>query len=197
MTTEGSGSAITPRTRSRARHILDHYYIGPARDAEVLEIWGYTPRMTYAPGDEVALHVSTTADHWSFEVGRDGVTYEPLLRADDLPGTHHDTPADCSVTGCDWPESTRFSVPDDWRPGGYLITLIAERDGDRIEEHHLILIRRAPHLPRAPYVLVCATGTWLAYNCWGGSSHYEGITGPAGNEFSPVVSTQRPWSRGF
>ena len=197
MTTEGPGAAITPRTRARARHILDHYYIGPARDPQVLEIWGYTPRMTYAPGDEVVLHVSTTAERWSFEVGRDGATYEPLLRLGDLPGTHHDTPADCSVTGCNWPESTRFTVPEGWRPGGYLITLTAERDGDRVEEHHLILIRRAPHLPRAPHVLVCATGTWLAYNCWGGSNHYEGITGPEGNEFSPVVSTQRPWTRGF
>jgi hypothetical protein len=195
--TEGPGPAITPRTRARARHILDHYYIGPARDPRVLEIWGYTPRMSYAPGDEVVLHVSTTAERWSFEVGRDGLRYEPLLQMDDLPGHHRDTPADCSVTGCGWPESARFTVPDDWRPGGYLITLRAERDGDRIEEHHLILIRRARHLPPAPYVLVCATGTWVAYNCWGGSNHYEGITGPDGNAFSPVLSTQRPWTRGF
>lgn len=38
MTTEGPGPAITPRTR--ARHILDHYYIGPARDTQVLEFCG-------------------------------------------------------------------------------------------------------------------------------------------------------------
>lgn len=195
--TEGPGPAATPRTRARARHILDHYYIGPARDPQVLEIWGYTPRMTYAPGDEVALHVSTTAERWSLEVGRDGARYEPLLTMDNLPGQHHPTPEDCSVTGCGWPESLRFTVPDEWRPGGYLITLVAERDGDRIEEHHLILIRRAAHLPRAPYVLVCATGTWLAYNCWGGSNHYQGITGASGDLPSPVLSTQRPWSRGF
>ncbi|WP_421589932.1 N,N-dimethylformamidase beta subunit family domain-containing protein [Shinella sp. M27] len=197
MTTEGKGPAITPRTRARARHILDHYYIGPSRDAAVLEIWGYTPRMTYAPGEEVVLHVSTTAERWSYEVGRDGSRYEPVLAVENLPGHHHDTPADCSVTGCGWPESARFIVPTDWRPGGYLITFIAERDGDWVEEHHLILVRRAPDLPRAPYLLVCATGTWLAYNCWGGSNHYEGITGPEGNAFSPVLSTQRPWTRGF
>lgn len=195
--TEGPGPAITPRTRARARHILDHYYIGPARDPQVLEIWGYTPRMTYEPGDEVVLHVSTTAATWSFEVGRDGVQYEPLLRMVDLPGRHHDTPADCSVAGCGWPESTRFAVPDSWRPGGYLITLVAERNGDRIEEHHLIVIRRARHLPPAPYVLICATGTWVAYNCWGGSNHYEGIAGSERSAFSPVLSTRRPWTRGF
>ncbi len=197
MATEGCGPAITPRTRARARHILDHYYIGPARDPSVLEIWGYTPRMSYAPGDEVVLHVSTTAARWSYEVSRDGLRYERLLKVDDLPGQHHETPADCSVAGCGWPEAARFTVPKDWRPGGYLITLVAERDGDRVEEHHLILVRRAPDLPRAPYLLVCATGTWVAYNCWGGSNHYEGIAGPEGDRFSPVLSTQRPWTRGF
>lgn len=46
MTTEDPSPAITPRTRARARHILDHYYIGPSRDPQVLEIWGYTPRMS-------------------------------------------------------------------------------------------------------------------------------------------------------
>ena len=46
-------------------------------------------------------------------------------------------------------------------------------------------------------LLLCATGTWVAYNCWGGSNAYEGITGPDGNCFSPVLSTERPWTRGF
>ena len=42
-TPAGSTPEITPRTRAKARHILDHYYIGPGRDDRVLEIWGYTP----------------------------------------------------------------------------------------------------------------------------------------------------------
>nr|WP_312841720.1 N,N-dimethylformamidase beta subunit family domain-containing protein [Sinorhizobium psoraleae] len=44
---------------------------------------------------------------------------------------------------------------------------------------------------------MAATGTWLAYSTWGGSNHYTGITGPNRNQFSPLVSTQRPWGRGF
>ena len=195
MTVHGPGPAITPRTRARARHVLDHYYIGPARDDAVLEIWGYTPRMSYTPGERVDLHVSTTARHWAFEVGRDGAEYVPFIARDGLPGHHHPTPKTCSVTGCDWPVAHSFTIPDDWAPGGYLITFAAERDGDRVEEHHVILIRSALHPP--PFALVCATGTWLAHNCWGGSNHYEGITGPDETAFSPVVSTQRPWSRGF
>ena len=196
MTHSGNGPEITPRTRAKARHILDHYYIGPARDDRVLEIWGYTPEMSYAPGDRVALHVSTTAEEWSFEIGRDGQSYRPVMSESGLKGAHHPTPEDCSVTGCDWPASYDFVIPDDWTPGGYLITLRAASGEDVVEEHHVIMIRSAAGR-RPPYVLVCATGTWLAYNCWGGSNHYEGITGPDGTAFAPVVSTQRPWTRGF
>ena len=197
MTQNGPGPAITPRSRARARHILDHYYIGPSRDDAVLEIWGYTPRMSYAPGDRVALHVSTTASEWELEVGRDGLIYQPLLHETGMPGQHHDTPPDCSVRGCDWPVAYEFTIPGDWPPGGYLVTFRARRGGDMVEEHHIFLLRSAETTPPPPYVLVCATGTWLAYNCWGGSNHYEGIEGPDRNAFSPVLSTQRPWSRGF
>ena len=194
---ETSAPAATPRTRAKARHILDNYFIGPARDAGVLEIWGYTERFTYAPGERVGLRVSTTAAHWDLEVGHDGAEYRPLLRETGLPGTHQATQADCSVRGCDWSVSFQFTIPRDWPPGGYLVTLSAERDGDRVEEHHLFLLRRDPGLAPAPFVLVCATGTWMAYNCWGGSNHYDGINGPDGDAFSPVLSSQRPWTRGF
>ncbi len=194
---ERSAPATTPRTRAKARHILDNYYIGPARDEAVLEIWGYTPRMSYAPGDTVTLNVSTTARTWDMEVGRDGLVYEPVLRQEGLAGQHQDTPVDCSVKGCGWQASHEFTIPSHWLSGAYLITFSAERDGDSAEEHHLIFVRNPEPVETPRVLLICATGTWLAYNCWGGSNHYEGITGPDGNAFSPVVSTQRPWSRGF
>ncbi len=194
---ERSVPATTPRTRAKARHILDNYYIGPARDEAVLEIWGYTPRMSYAPGDTVTLNVSTTARTWDMEVGRDGLVYEPVLRQEGLAGQHQDTPVDCSVKGCGWQASHEFTIPSHWRSGAYLITFSAERDGDSVEEHHLIFVRNPEPVETPRVLLICATGTWLAYNCWGGSNHYEGITGPDGNAFSHVVSTQRPWSRGF
>ena len=196
MSQDSTMPEITPRTRARARHILDHYYIGPARDDAVLEIWGYTRQMSYEPGDSVELCVSTTADTWELEIGRDGLVYQPLLTEANLPGVHQDTPQDCSVSGCGWQVSYQFTIPNDWAPGGYLITLRAGRGADRVEEHHLFVLRSTPETV-PPYVLVCATGTWVAYNCWGGSNHYEGITGPNGNAFSPILSMQRPWTRGF
>ena len=110
MQHDGPDPAITPRPRARARHILDHYYIGPARNADVLEIWGYTPDHCYSPGDEVPLHVSTTADTWSLEIGRDGPTYECVMQVNHIAGQDQDTPTDCSINGCGWHESMRFTV---------------------------------------------------------------------------------------
>ncbi|MBT6826946.1 MAG: hypothetical protein HOA60_12470, partial [Rhodospirillales bacterium] len=109
----------------------------------------------------------------------------------------HDTPADGSVNGCGWPVVHEFLVPGGWRPGAYLITFTAYSGGETVEEHHLIIIRRKSGLKPAPILLVCATGTWVAYNDWGGSNAYQGITGEQGDEFSPILSTQRPWTRGF
>ena len=194
---ETPAPAATPRTRAKARHILDNYFIGPARDPQVLEIWGYTDRISYLPGDEVVLHVSTTSKNWTFEVGRDGEHYEPLLEQTDLPGHHQETPEDCSIQGCNWSASFSFTIPQDWRAGGYLITFRAEQGGDSIEEHHLFILRQSKELTPAPFVLICATGTWLAYNCWGGSNFYDGIAGANGAAAASRVSTQRPWTRGF
>ena len=41
------------------------------------------------------------------------------------------------------------------------------------------------------------TSTWIAYNDRGGSNHYEGITGPNADRCSPLLSVERPFSRGF
>lgn len=189
------GSDPAPRTRRRAAHVLDNAYIGPARDPAVLDIWAYSDRFSYAPGDVVHLHISTTADTYDIEIGRDGATYMPVMTLTGQAGVHHPTPDDCSVQGCGWPVAHRFAVPDDWPSGGYLVTLRGHRGTEMIEEHHLFLVRAGARRNRA--LLVSATGTWVAYNCWGGSNAYEGLCGPDGRQFSPVLSTQRPWTRGF
>ncbi|MEM7429959.1 MAG: N,N-dimethylformamidase beta subunit family domain-containing protein [Pseudomonadota bacterium] len=191
------GSRPRPRVERRANHILDNYYISPARDPEVLEIWAYTDSFSYEPGDMVGLRVHTTAEQWDLEIGRDGTAYEPVLTEQDLPGREHETPVDCSVEGCGWPVAYAFEIPADWRSGGYLVTLTARRGDETVEEHHLFIVRRSRTERPAPILLLCATGTWVAYNCWGGSNAYEGIIGPTGDRFSPVLSTLRPWTRGF
>ena len=72
-------SEPTPRTQQKARHILDNYYIGPARDATGLEIWAYTERFSYQPGERVELRVSTTAETGDLEIQMDFSSLQPWI----------------------------------------------------------------------------------------------------------------------
>jgi hypothetical protein len=159
-----------------------------------LEIWGYTDRVSYSAGDEIVLHVHTTAPVYDVRIERDGAEPQPVFKALDQPGTPQQTPQDAYAKGCGWQESLRLSVPEDWKSGGYRVEFACQKDGIRRVTHHWFAIRPAPGPRTGKILLIAATGTWLAYNDWGGANHYEGETIP--NGFSPTLSTQRPWARG-
>lgn len=190
------GSRPRPRYERRANHILDNYYITQDPDASNLSIWGYTDAMSYVPGDRVKVHVSTSAEHWQLTVTRDHLTPQVVYQQAQLSGQFYHCPEDASVNGCRWPEALSFGVGDDWPSGMYVLTFTGFRGEQSVTEHHMMVVRAKPKT-RTKALLLCATGTWLAYNCWGGSSAYEGITGSNGDQFSPYLSWQRPWTRGF
>ncbi len=178
--------------------VFSNYHEAPAAHDAAEEIWCYCDRPCYSPGDKVALHVSTTAKSWDLEIARDGLELEVLFERAGLPGNRHDTAPDASVTGCDWPVGFEFEIPHGWRSGGYRVTCrIETRDGGSHEQHYLFLLRSSEAGRGNRLLLVSSTGTWTAYNNWGGSNHYEGLTGPGGNDYSPILSLQRPLARGF
>lgn len=182
----------------RHKAVRTHYYEYPGMDGERGEIWCYSDRFSYAPGETVILFVSSTAPAYDLVVARDGATETLVLARQNLSSHWQETPEHCSVDGCGWQDSFSFAIPEDWPSGAYRLTLTAEgRDGAPIRCHHLFILR--PPVARRPgrILQIAATGTWTAYNTWGGSNHYEGITGPDRNQYSVRVSTQRPWCRGF
>ena len=177
--------------------IAENFYERASDDPADPQLWGYTDRWSYAPGDTVKLHVSTTLKTFDVEIWRDGARRELKLKREACAGAFHPTPEQCSVSGCGWPVALEVATDETWQSGGYVIRMSGvTSDGTRLDHNHIILIRAARG-KEAPILLVAATGTWLAYNDWGGSNHYEGITGPARNQFSPRVSVLRPFSRGF
>ncbi len=177
--------------------VHENFHERASNDPDQLEIWCYADRQSYAPGDTLRLHVSTPAERYDLTIWRDGARRAAVHRAEGLVGRFHPAPDDCSVTGCGWPVGYELAIPDDWRSGGYLVEVeVKGRDGATFSQDHVFLLRAAP-ADAAPLLLVAATGTWTAYNDWGGSNHYEGITGPHRNLFSPVLSLDRPMSRGF
>lgn len=191
---------LTPDQRRAAVHT--HYYELPGMDGESGEIWCYSDAFAYFPGDRVTLFVSSTESSFDLEVVRDGASETQVLHRRGLAAGWQDTPDQCSVTGCGWEASFAFDVQDEWPSGAYRLTLTAEgRQGRPICCHHLIIVRprRGAGTGRRPgrVLQVASTGTWLAYNTWGGSNHYEGVTGPNRDAFATTVSRERPWCRGF
>ncbi len=196
LPTEFPDFGLTHEQRRLA--VRSHYYERPGMDGALGEIWCYSDRFSYRPGETVRLQVSSTAPRFALEIIRDGGGETKILEQAGIAARWQDTPEDCSVEGCGWETSFEFKVGEDWPSGGYRLTLTAEgRNGQPIRCHHVLIVLPQPGRKQVRILQVAATGTWLAYNTWGGSNHYEGITGPNHNLYSPVVSTQRPWCRGF
>ena len=187
----------TRRVEKSARHIVDNFYDGASDDAQDLQLWAYTDRFSYQPGDQLCLHVNTTAESYALRIVDDRLAENCVYSESALTGKQVATPPDCSINGCDWPVSWTFTIPTTWRSGVYLIILMAQHGERQVDYEHMFILRRATAMAPAPIVLVCATGTWLAYNDWGGANAYKGFEGPDHDQFSPILSTQRPWARGF
>ncbi len=159
-------------------------------------IRAYCDAPSYAPGQTIGVHLSTNAERYRLRLTREGVAPVVVVDRDDLPGGFHDTPADCSVVGCGWPRATDIMVGP-WPSGAYRLTLTTRGRDPADHYDHTIIIRPDADTARSGVLLVAATSTWTAYNDWGGSNSYEGITGPNGDAFAPVLSIHRPQARGF
>ncbi len=178
--------------------VHDCYYQCASNDPEIPQLWAYVDDLSYAPGSTMCLYVSTTSQTYDMTIYRDGAQKEVVMERSGIPGAFHETPVDCSVKGCGWPVSLEIPLSAEWRSGGYIIELSATApDGSGLHYDHVFLLRPGDGDKRGRLLLVAATGTWTAYNDWGGSNHYEGITGETGDQFSPVVSLNRPFARGF
>ncbi|MBP1860608.1 N,N-dimethylformamidase beta subunit family domain-containing protein [Rhizobium herbae] len=182
----------------RREAVRGHYYEYPGMDGARGEIWCYTRAYTYARGAMVDLHISSTASSCRLEIVRDGDVQTSVYGTDDIATAWQETPDQVSVTGCGWEPTFTFQIHDSWPSGAYRITLTAEgRDGKPIRCHHLIIVLPNAGSKPGRILQVAATGTWTAYNTWGGSNHYQGITGPNRDQFATTVSIERPLCRGF
>ncbi len=178
---------------------MDRLWYDAAReDPDWPEVHTYTDDMTYAPGETVIFRTSTYAKEWSIEILRDGAKPERVYRQEGLAGAFHAAPKDCYKNGCGWPESHRWRIPSDTRSGFFkVISTCLRPDGSRYVQFHFFVVRPTPATQSAKLLMLLPTATWAAYNDWGGSNAYYGIDGETGDQFSPALSLQRPWSRGM
>ncbi|MDE0088307.1 MAG: hypothetical protein OXU23_21475, partial [Candidatus Poribacteria bacterium] len=163
-----------------------------------LYIDGYTHQLSYAPGEEIAFHISTSAENYSLEIARIGATREVVWRQDGLLGEAQPIPADASSQGCGWLPVFTLEVPESWQSGYYEGTLRAtDGGGDVVYRNHrtaestlFFIVRPAKPGVNTPILLQLSTNTYNAYNNWGGFSlyGYHGASKIQGNR----VSFDRP-----
>ncbi len=179
--------------KDRRAAVSTNYAERAPREPKGEQIWAYTDRVSYVPGETVRVHLNATVPIVEAIVTRDGAAPFQTFRLTGIAARFHPTRDDCSVEGCDWPVGFEIATGADWPSGAYRLTLRA----DEATYDHLFILRPAAGDKTGRLLLVAATNTWNAYNDWGGSNHYEGFTGPDGNLYSPVLSPLRPYARGF
>ena len=174
--------------------VSGHYYEVASADPARAQAWVYSDALSYAPGDRLALHGMGRAGPARLLITRDGL--EPQVVLDrQVNLAFAPTPADASESGCGWPRIHAQEIPADWVSGVYRVTITVP--GHQSEGMFVLRAARPPSTSAPRIAMILATGTWCAYNDWGGSNHYQGLCGPSGADFAPVVSVLRPWVSGF
>lgn len=171
----------------------------PRNDPAEIEIYGYCDCLSYEAGQTVRLFVHTTAPRFDLTVVCDSGDGEVVLNLADVAGTIQRTAKDAYASGCDWSETVSFQVDAAWPSGVYIISLIADcPSGGRVEREAGFVVRPRVAAGRERMLMILATGTYVAYNDWGGANAYRRSDGKhASDELAPRLSLHRPWARGF
>jgi hypothetical protein len=184
--------------------ILPSHFAGSAEvELRPLFVEGYAGRLSYAPGQEAELHVSTSAARFSVEIRRIGATNELVWSKRELAGKEHAIPEDASSHGCRWPVAFTVPIAPGWSSGYYIATLRVEDTGGvythrgrRTAESDVHFVVRAASPDRSSKILLqLSANTYNAYNNWGGFSLYA-YNGRAKNQGSRV-SFHRPGGSQF
>ena len=150
-------------------------------EPQSLYVEGYSGQVSYRAGDEVTLHVSTTAPTYALEIARVGATRDVVMTKTGVKGAAHPVPENASSHGCGWPVSFKFTLPNNWGSGYYQVTLrVADNGGAFVQRNRrtaegscFFIVRPGQPGRRAKILLQLASNTYNAYNTWGGFSLYS------------------------
>ena len=159
---------------------------------------GYAGRPSYAPGEELTLHVSSGAKAFSVEIARLGAKREAVWSSPTVEGKEFPIPENASSQGCRWPAAVTMKIPKEWRSGYYQVNFrirdgggkFTERGPRTVESSCFFVLRAAEPGTTSKTLLQLSTHTYNAYNNWGGFSLYA-YNGRGGNQ-GHRVSYERP-----
>ncbi len=198
-----------PSTRQSALAALFATVFLPAAVSHAIDagrslyIEGYAGDISYAPGDQLELHVSTTSPTWDLEIARIGKDREVVFQKAKIEGgQEYGVPEKASAEGCGWPVAFTLPIPGDWKSGYYEVRLTVRDNGGKYTQWNsrtaeggcYFVLRAAEPGKNARILLQLATNTYNAYNNWGGSSLY-GFHGRAGLQGHQVSYLRPPRSQ--
>ena len=126
------------------------WYEFPSDNPKVIEVFGYADKLSYLPGEDVSLHMTTGAKTFDIEIYRDGGKMELVHEAKGVAGKRSTTPKDCYTVGCGWPALYKWQLPRDLRSGFYLVVFSVMRGEERIEQEAGFVVRSAKPKWRSP-----------------------------------------------
>ncbi|MCV6585812.1 MAG: hypothetical protein OIF47_09785, partial [Marinibacterium sp.] len=132
------------------------FYEMSGNDPEFLEIYGYCDAMSYAGGETVKLHATTTAETFDMVVWRDGPTRETVFEAKGVAGVFTETPEDAYAKGCGWPVLAEIPVDAAWRSGVYIIEMTVT-DGSETKVAEAGFVLRGQKKAKIAYMLTTCT----------------------------------------
>ena len=163
-------------------------------------VFGYPNQLSYVPGDDVSLHLSTSSDTIALVVERIGLERIKVLEKNDLVGAAHAIPDRASSHGCNWPESFRFTIPEDWRSGYYQVILSVNKG--QTKSSMFFVVRSGTPGKNSKILLQLSANTYNAYTNWGGHSLYsyhdrDGLQGHRVSFNRPLSSQFFNWEAPF
>jgi len=111
--------------------VVSQIALADSADPKALFVEGYAGQVSYKPGEELSLHVSTSAGRVAVEIARLGVQREVVFTKGDVAAAELPIPENASSHGCGWPAAFKMAVPETWKSGYYHVSLKVEDGGGK------------------------------------------------------------------
>jgi hypothetical protein len=173
-----------------------------------LFIEGYANQLSYAPADELQLHISSGARQADLIIERVGAERKLVHQAKAISVTESSVPARASSHGCNWPIAFRLPIPAGWASGYYEVTMTVRDNGGEFTHRGprsasskcFFIVRSAQPGKTSRILLQLSTNTYNAYTNWGGHSLYayhdrDGVQGHRVSFHRPLTSQYGNWEQ--
>src|SRR5207253_2865861 len=134
---------------------------------------GYTDQLSYAPGEEVKLYLSSSVPKLRFDVvrSRGRSEFPPYPAQGEVASALQPIPKDASSHGCRWPVVHTFKLPEETASGYYQVICYEPGKNAGLASAFFVVRPKEPG-KNSKILLQLNTNTYNAYTNWGGYSLY-------------------------